>query len=94
METLYLITDYDELNGVLDISQDLDITEELFPCYHKGYKETHIFKLKFDKSKYEYDRDYYKLEMKNRETNETIDEDSFKENGIVLQRLLTPIWTY
>lgn len=94
METLYLITDYAELEGVLDIFKDLSEAENNFFCWSHWYKETHLFKLQFDKVKYDYSRDYYNLNVIDYKTKEIINPDNFKKLGISLKKLLTPNHSY
>lgn len=86
-EKLYLICDFDELDWVLDLSKDFDIACELFNCWSKWYKETYLLELVFDKSKYNFEREYYKFTIKNKKW-ETVNESDFEKNWIIRKQLL------
>jgi hypothetical protein len=86
-EKLYLICDYDLLDWTLDLSKDLDIANELFDCWSRWYKETHLLELIFDKSKYNFEREYYKFVIKDKKWNE-INENDFEKKWIIKKELL------
>lgn len=53
---IYLITDYRELDGVLDIFSVKEDAEEIYDiCYRPRNKQTHLIEIKYDGRIYNYD---------------------------------------
>lgn len=60
----YIITDYENLDGVLDVfTYKADAKEIYYKCYIPQNRETHLYELKYDGRIYDYEWDDYKLNL-------------------------------